>query len=169
MGNLFNKERLKIFGWYKRERTKLEKWYELNEKVRFGLVGFANMAMRYVFFVATGMIFSTLHYQIVLLLTWFLSSFIAFAAYKILVFNTVGNHVREYLKSIMIWSLSYLLNAGILEVLAGRLALNVYLAQAAAIAVIMVINYVLFKYFAFKQPKPQTRWEKILDFFNVFS
>ncbi len=49
MGNLFNKERLKIFGWYKRERTKLEKWYELNEKVRFGLVGFANMAMRYVF------------------------------------------------------------------------------------------------------------------------
>jgi GtrA-like protein. len=43
------------------------------------------------------------------------------------------------------------------------------LAQAAAIAVIMVINYVLFKYFAFKQPKPQTRWEKILDFFNVFS
>ena len=46
MGNLFNKERLKIFGWYKRERTKLEKWYELNEKVRFGLVGFANMAMR---------------------------------------------------------------------------------------------------------------------------
>lgn len=104
--------------------------------------------------------FSTLHYQIVLLLTWFLSSFIAFAAYKILVFNTVGNHVREYLKSIMIWSLSYLLNAGILEVLAGWLALNVYLAQAAAIAVIMVINYVLFKYFAFKQPKPQTRWEK---------
>lgn len=169
MGNLFNKERLKIFGWYKRERTKLEKWYELNEKVRFGLVGFANMAMRYVFFVATGMIFSTLHYQIVLLLTWFLSSFIAFAAYKILVFNTVGNHVREYLKSIMIWSLSYLLNAGILEVLAGWLALNVYLAQAAAIAVIMVINYVLFKYFAFKQPNSQTRWEKILDFFNVFS
>ena len=54
----------------------------------------------------------------------------------------------------------------------GAIALAIYEKSgdySEAIAVIMVINYVLFKYFAFKQPKPQTRWEKILDFFNVFS
>ena len=35
------------------------------------------------------------------------------------------------------------LNAGILEVLAGWLALNVYLAQAAAIAVIMIFFFIV--------------------------
>ena len=61
--------------------------------------------------------------------------------------------MKEFVKSLLIWCLSYVLNAALLEVLAGRLAWNVYLAQAAAIVLIVAVNYLLFKYFAFRQQK----------------
>lgn len=156
---------MNILSWFQKEKTYLSNWFAIDERIRFIIVGFGNTVIRYLIFVFLGVLTSIERYQFILLASWLLSSLTAFLAYKILVFATAGNHLKEYLKSLLIWTLSYILNAGMLGVLVGALGLNAYLAQGLAIAVITVINYLLFKHFAFKQKKV-TFWEKVYGIFE---
>lgn len=129
------------------------RWFLMDEKIRFVIVGIGNMGIRYLLFVLLGLFFTVRHYQAVLFFSWFLSSFTAFLAYKFLVFRTAGNHLKEFGKSLLIWCLSYCLNAFLLGFLAGRLYWNVYLAQGIVILLLVVVNYLLFKHFAFKRQR----------------
>ena len=72
------------------------------------------------------------------------------------------------MKCLLIWALSYVINAGVLNVLVEKLFWNVYFAQIIAIGFLFIINYLLFKHFAFKQERVLTRWEKFLSLFDVF-
>lgn len=139
------------------------RWFLLDERIRFIIVGMGNTLIRYLIFVVMGIALSISHYQFILASSWVLSSVTAFFAYKIFVFKTKGNHWKEYGKSLLIWSLSYLINAGILELLVKGVALNPYLSQAIAILLITVVNYLLFKHFAFRQQKKQTFWERLYN------
>lgn len=155
-------------GLVKKEKTYLDHWFEIDERIRFVLTGGANMGIRYIVFVILVWVFHKIHYQWLLALTWLLSTVWAYFTYKYLVFQTAGNHWREYFKSVAVWSLSYLINAGILELFTGIGQINVYFAQAAAIVIITIVNYLLFKHFAFRSsPKPLSLWEKMLQFFDV--
>ena len=136
-----------------KEKNYSDSWFQLDERLRFVTVGLANTVVRYLIFVGLGLWLSIEHYQCILLASWLLSSVTAFLAYKLLVFETEGEHLKEYLKSLLIWTISYFLNAGMLKWLVGGLGIKAYLAHAAAIAVITVINYLLFKHYAFKQKK----------------
>lgn len=129
------------------------RWFALDEKVRFVIAGICNMGIRYLIFVLLGLAFTVNRYQIILLATWLSSSVIAFLSYKYLVFRTEGNHIKEFVKSLLIWCLSYVLNALLLGFWVGRLQWNVYAAQGLVIILIVVINYLLFKHFAFKKQK----------------
>ena len=129
------------------------RWFALDEKVRFVIAGICNMGIRYLIFVLLGLAFTVNRYQIILLATWLSSSVIAFLSYKYLVFRTEGNHIKEFVKSLLIWCLSYVLNALLLGFLVGRLQWNVYAAQGLVIILLVVINYLLFKHFAFKKQK----------------
>lgn len=140
-------------------------WFALDDKIRFLIVGLANTGVRYLIFAFLTFFFTALHYQFSLFLSWMLSSFTAFLAYKILVFETEGNHLKEYLKSILTWTISYILNAFLLELLVSYLGLNVLAAQALALTVITVNNYLLFKHFAFKKEKVSV-WKKWLSVFK---
>lgn len=137
----------------KRKRSLARRWFSVDEKIRFVIAGIVNMAIRYLIFVLLGLTFSVSRYQVVLLAAWLSSSVIAFLSYKYLVFRTEGDHFKEFVKSLLIWCLSYALNAVLLEILVGRLAWNVYLAQAAVIVLIVAVNYLLFKHFAFRRQK----------------
>lgn len=138
-------------------------WFLIDEKVRFLVLAMTNMFIRYVLFVILGALFSVLHYQAVLVLTWGLSSVVAFFSYKVLVFRTEGNHLKEYGKSLLIWCLSYFVNALILWLLVEKFLWNVYVAQGVAILFLAVVNYLLFKYFAFKQPRKRTLLERLYN------
>ena len=155
-------------GLVKKEKTCLDHWFEIDERIRFVLTGGANMGIRYVVFALLVWIFSSIHYQWLLAMTWLLSTVWAYFSYKYLVFQTAGNHWKEYFKSVMVWCLSYLINAGMLAFLTGLGKMNVYLAQALSIVVITIVNYLLFKHFAFRgSPAPLSFWEKMLQFFDV--
>ena len=156
-----------IKNFFIKEKTLIDHWFETDERVRFTIMASLNMGMRYLLFVFLSLIFTTLHYQLVLLAMWLISSFIAFYSYKKLVFATQGNHLKEYLKSISIWILSYFINAGVLALLISHWQVNLYLAQAFAISFLLITNYLLFKHFAFRQPAPLKPWEKLLKFFDI--
>ena len=140
----------------------VRKWFDIDEKIRFVITGTANMAVRYVLFVILGVLFGITHYQTVLAGAWLLSSVTAFLSYKYLVFCTQGNQLKEFGKSVLIWIISYVINAAFLAVFIGVWQWNSYAAQALAISIIVLINYMLFKYFAFHQRK-KTWLEKLYN------
>lgn len=156
-----------VKGWFVKERNLVDHWFETDERIRFIIAAGGNMAFRYLLFVLLGLIFTTLHYQMILLLMWLISSVTAFYSYKILVFETEGNHLKEYLKSVLVWTMSYFINAGFLAFLVGYMGVNVYVAQAAAIVFLFVLNYLLFKHFAFRQKNEMTAMEKFCSLFDI--
>lgn len=151
-----------------KEKNYIDHWFEIDERFRFVATAMLNMFIRYLLFVGIGVWGILASYQLVLLSSWVISSFLAFGIYKRLVFRTEGNHLKEYFKSLLIWIQSYIINALVLALLAGRWQWNAYAAQAVALTLIMGLNYVLFKHFAFKKERPLTRWERLWGFFNVF-
>lgn len=157
----------RIRSLFKKEKAYVTHWFNLDEKIRFALIGAVNMGLRYILFILLGLIFTSMHYQLTLALMWFLSSFIAFFMYKKLVFRTRGNHLKEYGKSVVTWGVSYVINALLLELMIRRFSLPVIPAQGIAIVVIVVVNYLMFKHFAFK--KKLTRWERFLQLFDNFT
>lgn len=158
---------INLKNFWIREKTYIDHWFEVDERIRFLITAVINMFIRYLLFVVIGWGLGR-HYQLTLLGAWIVSSFLAFGIYKKLVFRTEGNHLKEYFRSLLIWLQSYVVNALILALLTGYWGLNANAAQALALTVIMGINYLLFKHFAFKKVRPLTKWERLQGFFNVF-
>lgn len=142
-----------------------KKWLALDEKIRFAIMAALNMLLRFVIFSGLIYLFSQKHYQLLLALTWFVSSFIAFGCYKYFVFSAQGEHLRQYLKSLLIWTGSYIVNVFLLKFLLEELFWNIYAAQGVVILFLLVTNYLLFKHFAFKQHR-KSLLARIYDIFD---
>ncbi len=127
-----------------------KKWFSIDERIRFLISATFVMFLRFLIFSALGLIYSPVHYQIILAITWATSSIFAFVIYKFLVFTAPGNHLHQYLKSLVIWTLSYFFNTLILMLLIDILNMGPYISQAIAISFLLLTNYLLFKHFAFK-------------------
>lgn len=124
-------------------------WLRLPEKIRFVLVGGFNTVVAYSIFWVALQILGTSKYQISLLLSWVLSSFISFSLMRIFVFCSKDGWCSEYFKCVASWGVSYVCNAIILEIAVSYLQWNVYLSQIVAIIIYSCITYILFKYFVF--------------------
>ena len=143
----------------------LKSWFLIDEKIRFALLASLNMIFRFVLFAFLCLLLSSQNYQLLLAATWFFSSFIAFYSYKLLVFSASGNHWHQYVKSLLIWIFSYIINVFILQYLVENLKWSPYPAQAVAITFLLATNYLLFKHFAFKK-HPQTFLARQYDIFD---
>lgn len=150
--------------WFVQEKSYIDHWFDIDERWRYLTVALTNVVFKYlVFFVLTLMYRQ--NYQLNLLLSWLLSSFTAFIGYKILVFATEGNHLKEYFKSTTILAIGYVINSFFLWIFVEKNGFNPYLSQALILFVITLANFLLFKYFAFKQEKKHF-WEKIYAVFD---
>lgn len=125
-------------------------WFLISEKIRFIVLASFVMAVRFLIFLSLGILFSTKHYQIILAFTWIISSVFAFLLYKHLVFVSSGSHFKQYLKSLLIWGGSYVINIFSLNFLVENLKISVYWAEGVIILFLLITNYLLFKNFAFK-------------------
>lgn len=131
-------------------------WFKLPDKIRFLLVGGFNATVQYVIYICFLYFWSEDKYQTALILSWIISSFSSFATQKIFVFCTKGkliDWIKEYIKCLGVWVVSYTINAVILEILVNYLVINPYLSQIIAITCTTITSYILFKYFAFKHKK----------------
>ncbi|MCQ2789085.1 MAG: GtrA family protein [bacterium] len=126
-------------------------WFSLSDKIRFLFVGGFNFAFAYFLFIVMTLIIGKEHYQLDLVLSWLLSSFVSYTTQKTLVFCTKGNIIKEYFKCFTSWMVSYAVNALLLELFVGVLSINVFVSQFFATGMAAVVTYILFKFFAFKQ------------------
>ena len=128
-------------------------WFKLPDKLRYFLVGGFNACVQYILYILFLLLFGLDHPQTALILSWILSTFSSFATQKIFVFCTKGTFrtwVAEYLKCLGVWVTSYLINAGVLELLIRVFGIHPYGAQIIALSCTTISGYLLFKYFAFK-------------------
>lgn len=130
-----------------------ENWFNLSDKIRFLLIGGFNAGVSYLIYSAFCLILGESAYQYALALAWAISSAVSFTTQKFLVFESRGNWKKEYLKCCTTWFFSYLINAGLLEIIVKLIHLNVFIAQIIATLTAAVFTYVLFKKFAFRKKK----------------
>lgn len=127
------------------------RWFEISDKIRFILVGCFNAGVSYLVFSIICLVFGIKYYQISLALSWILSSFVSFTTQRFFVFNVRDNIIKQYCKCCITWTISYVINAIILEIFVKKLVLNVYIAQILATLFCAIFTYILFKTFAFRR------------------
>ncbi|MGD9971110.1 MAG: GtrA family protein [Sulfuricurvum sp.] len=121
------------------------------QKVRYLLIGGWNTLFGYGVF--AGLYFwlkDSTHYIAILSLSYILSITNAYIGYKLFVFKTRGNILREYFRFYMVYGASFLFNLVSLPVLIETLNFNMYIAQALITLLTIIGSYVLHKKFSFK-------------------
>lgn len=126
-------------------------FFALPEAIRFLIIGSWNTVFGYgifaiIYFITEGL----LHEQIVLLLSYFISSIQTFITLKYLVFQSNGNWKREYPKCLVVSVTGWAINAAILFVLNLLVNWHILLVQALAVMITAIFNYLAHKNLSFK-------------------
>ena len=123
-----------------------------NLKYRYLLVGFINTCFGYV--VGIGMYLlleKILHIALIAVLINIITISFSFSTYKVFVFRTEGQWLKEYFRSYFVYGTSALISIFILWFLIGKVETNIYFAQAATIVITVAISYLGHRYFTFKK------------------
>jgi len=122
-----------------------------SDKVRYLLAGAWNTAFGYGLGVGFYLLLSDrLHTAIIALLVNIVAITISFVSYKIYVFKTSGNWIREYLRAWVVYGNIAVLSIGLLWIFVDIMQINIWLAQALTILSTVVISYFGHKKFTFK-------------------
>jgi putative flippase GtrA len=92
-----------------------------------------------------------LHYMVVQAVANVLAVTMAYATYKLFVFRTKGNVVREYLKVWGVYGAAILFGMAALPLCVEGLKMNPYLAAVLITAVTVVASYFGHKHFSFRR------------------
>ena len=125
-------------------------WFNIDDKIRFLLIGCFNAGVSYLLFVIFIAILGIQHKNLCVSLQWGISSIFSYFNQKIFVFCTKGNYIKEYLKCCGTWFISYCLNIVVLDLLL-RYHKNILVAQFISLFIVSIVTYIIFKYFAFKK------------------
>lgn len=123
-------------------------WIKLPQKIRFLFVGGYNTVFSYLLYVV--FVYVGMTAQLALLLSFLISSINSYLTQKFYVFLTRGNYLKEYVKCLVTWMGSYVLNAALLFVLMKFVGLNAYFAEFVVLVLLTIYSFVVLKYFAFK-------------------
>lgn len=126
---------------------------EIPEKIRYLLVGGYNTVVAYMLYALILYISGGTREQVALALSFLLSTINSYWTQKIFVFATRGNIKKEYVKCLLTWEISYVLNVILLAVFVGEMELNPYAAQMLAVIILTINSWLMLKHFAFKKGK----------------
>lgn len=121
-------------------------------KHRYLVVGFLNTCFGY----AVGIItYLFLEEMVPILLIAVLINIItisfSFTTYKVFVFKTKDQWLREYLRSYSVYGLSALISIFTLWLFIAKVGMSIYLSQALTIGLTVTISYLGHKHFTFKR------------------
>lgn len=121
------------------------------QKIVYLLTGGWNTLFGYVSFVVLYRLLSqTFNYSLILTFSYILSITNSYVGYKLFVFKTKGNIVREYFRFYLVYGGAFIVNLILFPVLTGVLMVNAYLAQGIIVFMTVVSSYVFHNKFTFK-------------------
>ncbi|MEW5833241.1 MAG: GtrA family protein [Campylobacterota bacterium] len=121
------------------------------QKLRYLMIGGWNTVFGYGVFAALYFwLEGVIHYLIILSISYVVSITNAYVGYKLFVFRTRGNILREYFRFYIVYGASFIFNVLSLPVFVEMLEFNMYVAQAIVTVITIVGSYVLHKNFSFR-------------------
>ena len=121
------------------------------EKILYLLVGGWNTIFGYGTFVALYyLLHHYIHYLFILIVTNIITITNAYIGYKIVVFRTKGNYLREYLRYYLVYGVSFIINLILLPIAVELLQLSPVIAQAIIMMLTIIISFLGHKHFSFK-------------------
>lgn len=121
---------------------------------RYLVAGGFNAALGLTFYPALIWLFPVFHkrYMIALLISQVVCTTIAFFVYKICVFKTKGNFVREFWSFTTFYLINYAVNYACLPILVEIVGLSPVVAQWIFVAALAITSYVWHSRISFRQP-----------------
>ena len=122
------------------------------EKINYLLVGGWNTVFGY--FVFVGLYYwlhNLVHYLLLLVISNILSITNAYIGYKIFVFKTKGNYLKEYLRFYLVYGAAIMLNFILLPITVELLRISPPIAQLLVMWFTIVVSYFGHKYFSFRR------------------
>ena len=120
------------------------------EKINYLLVGGWNTLFGYAAFLVLYLwLNASVHYLILLVISNILSITNAYIGYKIFVFKTQGNYLKEYLRFYLVYGTALLFNFILLPITVEAFKLSPPVAQAIIIWLTIIFSYFGHKYFSF--------------------
>ncbi len=127
-------------------------WFQINEKLRYLLVGGYNTVFAFLLFCLLQFLLKNhLHYLLILLICHLISVLNSFLTFRFFVFRSTKNPLHEYLKINIVYAGYYLANAALLYILIDLLKANIFLSQLLCIGILTIITYFAHKHFSFKK------------------
>lgn len=127
-------------------------YYKHKQKMDYLIAGGWNTLFGYLNFVILYYFFEQyVHYTILVVISYILSITNAYICYKLFVFRTKGNWLKEYLRFYMVYGVAFAVNMALLVVMVERWKLGILLSQVVINTVIVMISYVGHKKVSFRQ------------------
>ena len=121
------------------------------EKIAYLLTGGWNTLFGYGSFALLYYLFShTLHAVVILTLSYIIGITNSYIGYKLFVFKTKGNILKEYFRFYVVYGGSYLINITTFPFLVFYLKINPYVAQIIITGIAVVSSYLFHKNYSFK-------------------
>ena len=132
----------------------------LSQKFRYLLIGSYNTVIGYLLFVLIFYYFSaTINHSFLLCISHLIATTHNFFSYRFFVFKVKSISLKNYFKFNLVYLLTFIINLATFIILTKIMNWNLYLSQALIVTLIVVLSYILNKYYSFSN-KPIFKEEK---------
>lgn len=130
--------------------TFFDAYFKIPEIVRFTVVTIINSLIAYIFYIAlfVGMMFRD-HFYLAIIINFIIPASLSFCTMRLFVFNTRGDLLTEYTKTIIVYLGAFLLNMIVIALLYRFLGINIQFVQIVSMLLVVIYSYIALKKYAF--------------------
>jgi putative flippase GtrA len=122
-----------------------------SDKVRYLIAGAWNTIFGYSLGVILFLLLTDfVHTAIIALICNLIAMAMSFVVYKLFVFKTSGNWIREYIKAFIVYGNAAVISIFLIWLFVDIIGWNIWTSQALTIVITVLISYIGHKQFTFK-------------------
>ena len=125
-------------------------WFKIPQKIRFLLVGGFNTVFSFGLFALMVSILG-ISYKFAIVLGYIISTNVSIFTQRYYVFRSFGNLKQEYIKAWKVYIITMLINYMFMYIAVDILRANELISQALFAIIIVIITYIMHKYYTFKK------------------
>ena len=121
-----------------------------SKQIKYIIVGIWNTFFSYAAFVMLYYLLNvSVHYMAILVLSQIVGLTNAYICYKVFVFKTKGNIVREYLRFYVVYGTTFVVNLALIALFVEILTLNPVVSQGVIAFIVVIMAYIGHDRFSF--------------------